>query len=111
RWIVPRSVQTLRHHLPEVRFALLREISPFLPTPIVRESYVLVLIIQRGKGNMNIGSSVDSGELERLIREAENLHSAPGVAQSLLTLTRDPDFDIREVVECLERDPALSLRL
>ncbi len=51
------------------------------------------------------------GVIERLIREAEKLHSAPGVAHSLLGLMKSQDFDIREVVACLERDPALSLRL
>jgi len=33
------------------------------------------------------------------------------VAQSLLNLTRDADFDIQDVVDCIERDPALAARL
>ncbi len=48
-----------------------------------------------------------SGNIDQLIHEAESLHSAPGIAQSLLNLTKRPDFDIREVVDCLERDPRL----
>lgn len=52
-----------------------------------------------------------NGTLEGLIQEAEHLHTAPGVAQTLLRLTKEADFDIQEVVACLERDPALSARL
>ncbi len=51
------------------------------------------------------------GNVDQLIREAEALHSAPGIAQSLLNLTRHADFDVGEVVDCLQRDPALSARL
>jgi len=56
-------------------------------------------------------TTIEHSDLQRLIEEADRLHSAPGVAQSLLQLTKNPDFDVREVVACLERDPALSARL
>lgn len=49
--------------------------------------------------------------VDRLVRKVDQLHSGPKVAQRLLSLTRDPDFEMREVVECLEHDPALSARL
>ncbi len=48
---------------------------------------------------------------DRLIDQIDRLHSSPRVAQMLLTLTRDVDFEMAQVVECLERDPALSARL
>ena len=49
--------------------------------------------------------------LERLIRQIDRLHSGPGVAQRILGLIRDPEFDMTEVAECLEHDPALSARI
>jgi HD-like signal output (HDOD) protein len=49
--------------------------------------------------------------LERLIRQIDRLHSGPGVAQRILCLIRDPEFDMTEVAECLEHDPALSARI
>jgi HD-like signal output (HDOD) protein len=53
----------------------------------------------------------NSQRISALIAKAEQLHSAPEVARTLLNLTRDVDFDIAEVVECLERDPASVARL
>lgn len=52
-----------------------------------------------------------SEALERLIRQIDRLHSGPGVAQRLLALIRDPEFDMADVAECLEHDPALSARI
>lgn len=49
--------------------------------------------------------------LERLIRQIDRLHSGPGIAQKLLALIRDPEFDMADVAECLEHDPALSARI
>src|SRR5579872_3465265 len=49
--------------------------------------------------------------LDRMIRQIDRLHSGPGVAQKILALIRDPDFDMVEVAECLEHDPALSARV
>lgn len=49
--------------------------------------------------------------LDTLLQRANRLHSAPQVAQSLLNLTRDTDFDIQDVVDCIERDPALAARV
>jgi|SRR5579872_4690531 len=57
-------------------------------------------------------TSTGSGDaLERLIRQIDRLHSGPGVAQRILGLIRDPEFDMVEVAECLEHDPALSARI
>ncbi len=58
---------------------------------------------------MTTHSSGDA--LERMIRQIDRLHSGPGVAQRILGLIRDPDFDMVEVAECLEHDPALSARV
>jgi HD-like signal output (HDOD) protein len=49
--------------------------------------------------------------LGALIDRAGQLHSPPEVAHSLLKLTRDDDFDVQEVVECIERDPALAAKM
>lgn len=53
----------------------------------------------------------DPDGIDALIAKAARLHSPPEVAQSLLNLTRDEDFDIREVVDCIRRDPAMSAKL
>ena len=38
------------------------------------------------------------------------LQGSRGVARRLLALTSDPEFDLREVVHCLEADPALAAK-
>ena len=38
------------------------------------------------------------------------LQGSRGVARRLLALTSDPEFDLREVVTCLESDPALAAK-
>jgi len=55
--------------------------------------------------------SQDTLTVDSLISQAQQLHSPPEVACSLLRLTRNEDFDIQEVVECIERDPALTARI
>lgn len=52
-----------------------------------------------------------SEALERLLRQVDRLHSGAGVAQQILRLIRDPEFDLAEVADCLEHDPALSARI
>ena len=54
---------------------------------------------------------VESDQIARLIERADRIHTAPQVAQSLLRLTQDIDFDIYEVVACIEKDPALVARM
>jgi HD-like signal output (HDOD) protein len=46
-----------------------------------------------------------------LIKQTDQLHSIPGVASRLLSLTRDIDYDIRDVVECMQHDPALVAKV
>ena len=49
--------------------------------------------------------------IDTLIQKANEIHSAPGVARSVLNLTREPEYDIAELVQCLEADPALTGRV
>lgn len=49
--------------------------------------------------------------VDALIDRATQLHSPPEVARSLLNLTRENDFDVREIVDCIRRDPAMSARM
>ena len=53
--------------------------------------------------------SIDA--IERMIRQIDRLHSGTGVAQKILALIRDPEFDLGAVAECFEHDPALSARI
>ncbi len=50
-------------------------------------------------------------DVDSLIEKAFQLHSPPEVAQSLLALTRDDDYDMREIVDCIQHDPAMSLKI
>jgi HD-like signal output (HDOD) protein len=50
-------------------------------------------------------------DLDRLIAGVERLSASQGVARKLLAVTRDPDFNMQDVVKCLESDPALAARI
>ncbi len=57
-------------------------------------------------------TTCDSVEaIDRVIDRIGQLHASPTVAQKLLQLTRDPEFSISEVADCLEHDPALAARI
>ena len=43
-----------------------------------------------------------------VLARLDELHSAPGVALRVLEITSDPDFDVADVVNCLEHDPPLA---
>lgn len=46
--------------------------------------------------------------LHEFLNRLDKLHSSPTVALRVMEITRDPDFEIESVAECLELDPALS---
>ena len=50
-------------------------------------------------------------DMDRVLDRVHELHSMPQVAISVLNLTRDVDYDVREVVACLENDPALAAKI
>jgi len=49
--------------------------------------------------------------MDRILKQAEGLHSSPHVAQKVVQVVRDDDFDIVDVVKLLECDPALSVAI
>lgn len=49
--------------------------------------------------------------MDSLIRRASELHSASGVARSVLELSQREDFVVEELVSCVEMDPALTARI
>lgn len=53
----------------------------------------------------------DRKAMDALLDHVDELHSLPQVAVSVLNLTRDLDYDVREVVSCLENDPALASKI
>ncbi|MBI3861696.1 MAG: HDOD domain-containing protein [Planctomycetia bacterium] len=55
--------------------------------------------------------SVTLSAIDRMIGQIDRLHSVPAVAQKILGLIREPDFNLAEVAACLEHDPALSARV
>ena len=53
----------------------------------------------------------NSRVIDCFLDRMDQLHSAPQVAQKILRLTRDPDFDVRKVARCIESDPALTAKI
>lgn len=51
------------------------------------------------------------GTIDSFLVSADQLHTPPEIARSLLRLTRDEAADISELVDCLQRDPAMSARV
>ncbi|MDV6033414.1 MAG: HDOD domain-containing protein [Phycisphaera sp. RhM] len=49
--------------------------------------------------------------IEALIDRPDLLHSPPEVAQTLLQLTKNDDFGLHEIVDCIRADPAMSSRV
>jgi HD-like signal output (HDOD) protein len=55
------------------------------------------------------GSSFEiQNKIDALLERVDRLHSAPTVALRIIEILRDPEFDIDEIVKCLEHDPALA---
>ena len=46
--------------------------------------------------------------LDQFLNRLDKLHSSPTVALRVMEITRDPEFQMNSVAECLELDPALS---
>jgi HD-like signal output (HDOD) protein len=53
----------------------------------------------------------NSDAIDHMIRQIDRLHSGTGVAQKILALIRDPEYDLGAVTECFEHDPALAARI
>jgi len=53
-------------------------------------------------------SSAHVAAMDRLIDRVERLHSAPHVVCQVLRLLQDEDFQVHELAECLQADPALA---
>lgn len=49
--------------------------------------------------------------MDSLIRRASEIHSASGVARTLLNLMQNENFSASELGCCIEKDPALALRV
>ncbi len=49
-----------------------------------------------------------SASIDQFLERLEKLHSSPVVALRVMELTRDHDFDMAEVADCLKLDPALA---
>jgi len=47
-------------------------------------------------------------KLDQFLDRLDKLHSSPTVALRVMEITRDPEFPMSSVAECLELDPALS---
>jgi len=46
--------------------------------------------------------------VDEFLSRLDKLHSSPTIALRVMEITRDPDFNIETVADCLELDPALS---
>lgn len=47
-------------------------------------------------------------QMERLLDSVDELHTSPAVAWTVLNLLKDPEFDVHEIEQHLETDPALA---
>ncbi len=57
-------------------------------------------------------AGTDPAELmQRLIHQARALYSLPMVAAEVLQLTSNPRVDVRALKECIEHDPALTVKI
>jgi len=52
-----------------------------------------------------------SSPIERFLTRAGELYSLPAVAMEVLRLTENRQVDTRKIKECIERDPALTLKI
>lgn len=52
-----------------------------------------------------------SSPIERFLNRAGELYSLPAVAMEVLRLTENRQVDTRKIKECIERDPALTLKI
>lgn len=52
-----------------------------------------------------------SSPIERFLTRAGELYSLPAVAMQVLRLTENRQVDTRKIKECIERDPALTLKI
>lgn len=53
----------------------------------------------------------ESSSIDAFIQRAGELYSLPRVAVEILELTRQPTVDARQLKQCLEKDPALTVKL
>jgi HD-like signal output (HDOD) protein len=60
---------------------------------------------------MESKAAADRAAMDDLIARVGSLHSAPQVAQQIIQLTGNIDFDPSEVVDCLKSDPSLALKI
>lgn len=56
---------------------------------------------------MNAAASV----VDQFVQRARGLYSLPAVAMRVLELTQCPKVDVRALKECIENDPALTMRI
>ncbi len=62
--------------------------------------------------SMNESPSHDQATtLENLVRQAGNLYTLPRVAMQVLELTNSPKVDARQLKQCIENDPSLTIKI
>lgn len=54
---------------------------------------------------------VQNNTLAKLLDQAKQLYTLPGVALRVLELTNNPQVDAAELKACIERDPALTIKV
>ncbi|MEZ6068847.1 MAG: HDOD domain-containing protein [Pirellulales bacterium] len=60
---------------------------------------------------LNANSPPTCAALDRLVDRAGELYSLPAVTLEVLDLTSNPQVDLRQLKECIERDPALTAKI
>jgi len=57
------------------------------------------------------GTTSETDAIHGIISRARSLYSLPAVAVEVLKLTEHPKVDVRALKECIERDPALTVKI
>ena len=60
---------------------------------------------------MDAVATASPSQLDEFASRAGALYSLPAVAVEVLALTENPSVDVRALKECIERDPALTVKL
>ncbi|MCC9606340.1 HDOD domain-containing protein [Blastopirellula sp. JC732] len=60
---------------------------------------------------MTARPAAEAGYIQQFVERASSLYSLPAVAMEVLELTGRPSIDAAQVKSCIERDPALTIKI
>ena len=64
-------------------------------------------VVEASEARVREGETPEAA-VDRLLNRLDKLHSSPVIALQVMEQTKDPDFEMDEVANCLNHDPALA---